>query len=90
MTMSHEYLEQIVDEIYDICTKGIDWPHNFTPENRIKMLQSLINYYQALDTKEGYRRCAKLRDIINMIKLFKDRSSHKDAIRSGSIDIFKN
>lgn len=88
--MAEEYLEQIIDEIYNICTRGIDWPHNFSLDQRIKMLQNLINYYQAQDTERGYAKCAKLRDIIKMIELFKDRSAHKDAIRSGSMDIFKN
>jgi len=88
--MAEEYLEQIIDEIYDICTRGIDWPHNFSPDQRIKMLQNLINYYQAQDTENGYKKCAKLRDIIKMIELFKARSADRDLLRSGSVDIFEN
>jgi len=88
--MSDEYLEQVIDEIYDICTMGLDWPRGFTAEKRKTMLQSLINYYQKLDTRNGYNKCAKLRDIIKMIELFEKRSVREDTKGTGSMDLFRN
>jgi hypothetical protein len=90
MVMSNEYLEQVIDEIYDVCTMGLDWPRGFTVEKRTSLLQSLIDYYQKLDTRDGYIKCAKLRDIIKMIELFNKQGIRKETKSSGSTDLFRN
>jgi len=90
MIMSDEYLDQVVEEIYEICTRGIDWPPGFNADKRKKMLNSLIGYYQRMDTHEGYKKCARLRDIIMMIEIFDKKLIQKETKNSGSIDLFKN
>ena len=89
--MSKEYLEQIIDEIFEIVTHGTDWPRNFNNEQRIHILKSIVAYYQSLDTHEGYIKCAKLQNIIEHISQADNyRMDLGDTTKSGSVDLFKN
>lgn len=89
--MSEQYLDQIIDEIYHIVTRGADWPKGFNGKQRIRVLENIMLYYQSLDTHEGYTKCAKLRDLIDFIsQADKYRMNLGDSTKSGSIDLFRN
>lgn len=69
--MSDNYLEQIVDDIYDILRDGPVassqfWPKGIKQDQKIEFLNKLINYYQSIDE---FERCAHLKQMIGAIKM---------------------
>ena len=56
-TMTENYLDLTVDEVYDVITNINVWPRDFTKEMKIKFINQMINHFEE---REEYEKCAKL------------------------------
>ena len=56
--MGDNYIGLAIEEVYDVIRAGTQWPREFTLERKIKMLEGIINYFEA---KEEFEKCAFLK-----------------------------
>ena len=60
-TMTENYLDLTVDEVYDVITQINVWPRGFTKEMKIKFINQMIIHFEQ---REEYEKCAKLYTIV--------------------------
>ncbi len=68
-TMTENYLDLTVEEVYDVITNINVWPRSFTIEMKIKFINQMINHFEQ---REEYEKCAKLYTIVQRLE---DRES---------------
>ena len=51
LTMTENYLELTVDEVYDVITNVNVWPSDFTADMKISFINQLIQHF---DEREEY------------------------------------
>jgi protein-arginine kinase activator protein McsA len=59
------YLDLTIEEVYDVISKINVWPHTFNKQKKIKLMNSMINYFIE---KEEYEKCAVLQRFINELE----------------------
>tara|TARA_R100000008_G_scaffold63507_1_gene40685 strand:+ start:384 stop:626 length:243 start_codon:yes stop_codon:yes gene_type:complete len=64
-TMTENYLDLTVEEVYDVITKINVWPNSFTTEMKIQFLNGMINHFE---DREQYEKCAKLYNIVQRLE----------------------
>ena len=60
-TMTENYLELAIDEVYDVITNINAWPHGFTKEMKTNFINGIIEHFEE---REEYEKCAKLYKIV--------------------------
>ena len=60
-TMTENYLDLTVEEVYDVITNINVWPSGFTNKMKIKFINGMINHFEE---REEYEKCAKLYRIV--------------------------
>ena len=64
-TMTENYLDLTVEEVYDVITNINVWPRSFTIEMKIKFINQMINHFEQ---REEYEKCAKLHSIVQRLE----------------------
>jgi len=88
--MSENYLNEVIEELYEVLV-GADsvlmsheaWPIHTTIDNKIRLLQGMIKYFESKDTIQDYKRCSKLKRYIEVMKVSDTMKVYKNNI-SGS------
>jgi len=65
MTMTENYLDLTIDEVYDVITNIDIWPQSFDISKKIAFMNHMINYFEK---KEEYEKCAKLQRLIHVME----------------------
>ena len=60
-TMTENYLDLTIEEVYDVITNINVWPRSFTKEMKIKFINGMIKHFE---DREEYEKCAKLHTIV--------------------------
>ena len=60
-TMTENYLDLTVEEVYDVITNINVWPRGFTKEMKISFINKMIQHFEE---REEYEKCAKLYAIV--------------------------
>ena len=60
-TMTENYLDLTIEEVYDVITQINVWPRGFTKEMKIKFINQMIIHFEQ---REEYEKCAKLYTIV--------------------------
>jgi len=60
-TMTENYLDLTIEEVYDVITNINVWPRDFTKEMKINFISQMIKHYE---DREEYEKCAKLYNIV--------------------------
>jgi hypothetical protein len=60
-TMTENYLELAIDEVYDVITSINAWPQGFTSEMKTSFINEMIRHFEE---REEYEKCAKLHRIV--------------------------
>jgi len=87
--MSENYLNEVIEELYEVLVRNLDsydmymWPINTTIDNKIRLLQGMIKYFESKDTIQDYKRCSKLKRYIEVMKVSDAMKIYKNNI-SGS------
>ena len=76
-TMTENYLELAIDEVYDVITSINAWPRNFTSEMKTSFINGMIKHFEE---REEYEKCAKLYAIVQRLE------SNKQNIGRGRIE----
>lgn len=92
--MSENYLNEVIEELYEVLV-GADsllmsheaWPIHTTIDNKIRLLQGMIKYFESKDTIQDYKRCSKLKRYIDVIKVSDNLVINHNPL-SGSRNIF--
>ena len=64
-TMTENYLDLTVEEVYDVITQINVWPHGFTKEMKISFINGMVQHFE---DREEYEKCAKLQAIIQRLE----------------------
>ena len=64
-TMTENYLELAIDEVYDVITSINAWPRNFTSEMKTSFINGMIKHFEE---REEYEKCAKLYAIVQRLE----------------------
>ena len=64
-TMTENYLDLTVEEVYDVITKINVWPRSFTQVMKITFINKMIQHFEE---REEYEKCAKLYNIIQRLE----------------------
>ena len=64
-TMTENYLDLTVEEVYDVITKINVWPRSFTRVMKITFINKMIQHFEE---REEYEKCAKLYNIIQRLE----------------------
>jgi hypothetical protein len=64
-TMTENYLDLAIDEVYDVITNINAWPNSFTSEMKISFINGMIKHFE---DREEYEKCAKLYTIIQRLE----------------------
>lgn len=67
------YLDLTIDEVYDVISKINVWPASFDKKKKIKLMNSMINYFIE---KEEYEKCAILQGLIDGLENSKQTNRH--------------
>jgi hypothetical protein len=67
------YLDLTIEEVYDVISHINVWPLSFTTEEKIKLMNRMINYFVE---KEEYEKCAFLQEYINGLENNKQTNRH--------------
>ena len=67
------YLDLTIDEVYDVISKINVWPASFDKKKKIKLMNSMINYFIE---KEEYEKCAILQGLIDGLENNKQTNRH--------------
>lgn len=65
MTMTENYLDLTIDEVYDVITSINVWPASFDLSKKIAFMNHMIKYFEK---KEEYEKCAKLQRLIDVME----------------------
>lgn len=85
--MSENYLDEVIEELYDVIIDPHQtWPLNTPIENKIRLLQGMIKYFESKDTIQDYKRCSKLKRYADVIRMSDTLMKYKNTI-SGSQNI---
>ena len=85
--MSENYLDEVIEELYDVIVDPHQtWPLNTPIENKIRLLQGMIKYFESKDTIQDYKRCSKLKRYADVIRMSDTLMKYKNTI-SGSQNI---
>ena len=76
-TMTENYLELAIEDVYDIVTNVNVWPRGFTKEMKTSFLNGMIKHFEV---REEYEKCAKLYAIVQRLE------SNKQGIGRGRIE----
>jgi len=60
-TMTDNYLNLTVDEVYDVITLINVWPAGFTSKMKTSFINKMIQHFEE---REEYEKCAKLHTIV--------------------------
>jgi hypothetical protein len=67
--MSENYLNEVIEELYEVILDPYQtWPTNTTVEDKIRLLQGMIKYFESKDTPSDYKKCSKLQRYIDVVK----------------------
>ena len=64
-TMTENYLDLTVEEVYDVITNINVWPSGFTKQMKIKFINGMIDHFEE---REEYEKCAKLHTIVQRLE----------------------
>ena len=64
-TMTENYLELAIDEVYDVITNINAWPIDFTSEMKVSFINGMIKHFEE---REEYEKCAKLYAIVQRLE----------------------
>ena len=64
-TMTENYLDLTVEEVYDVITQINVWPSSFTNKMKIKFINGMIDHFEE---REEYEKCAKLHTIVQRLE----------------------
>jgi hypothetical protein len=64
-TMTENYLELAIEDVYDIITNVNVWPQGFTKEMKISFLNGMIKHFEE---REEYEKCAKLYAVVQRLE----------------------
>ena len=64
-TMTENYLELAIDEVYDVITSINAWPRGFTSEMKTSFINGMIKHFEE---REEYEKCAKLYAIVQRLE----------------------
>ena len=82
--MSENYLNEVIEELYDVILDPYQsWPAKTTLENKIRLLEGMIKYFESKDTIQDYKRCSKLQKYMDVIKMTDSMIKYKNTA-SGS------
>ena len=65
MTMTENYLDLTIDEVYDVITSINMWPQSFDKSKKIAFINHMIKYFEK---KEEYEKCAKLQRLVHVME----------------------
>ena len=65
LTMTENYLDLTVEEVYDVITQINVWPSSFTNKMKISFINGIIKHFEQ---REEYEKCAKLFSIIQRLE----------------------
>ncbi len=65
MTMTENYLDLTIEEVYDVITSINIWPQSFDKSKKIAFIKHMIEYFEK---KEEYEKCAKLQRLIHVME----------------------
>ena len=55
------YLDLTIEEVYDVISKVNAWPRSFDKVKKIKLMNSMIKYFEE---REEYEKCAILQRLV--------------------------
>jgi hypothetical protein len=55
------YLDLTIEEVYDVISKVNAWPRSFDKFKKIKLMNSMIKYFEV---REEYEKCAILQQLV--------------------------
>jgi hypothetical protein len=64
-TMTENYLDLTIEEVYDVITNINVWPSDFTKEMKTNFINKMIEHFEQ---REEYEKCAKLYAIIQRLE----------------------
>ena len=64
-TMTENYLDLTVEEVYDVITQINVWPSSFTNKMKISFINKMIKHFE---DREEYEKCAKLHTIVQRLE----------------------
>ena len=64
-TMTENYLDLTIEEVYDVITNINVWPRGFTKEMKISFINKMIQHFEE---REEYEKCAKLHTIVQRLE----------------------
>ena len=64
-TMTENYLDLTIEEVYDVITNINVWPRGFTKEMKISFINKMIQHFEE---REEYEKCAKLHSIVQRLE----------------------
>ena len=64
-TMTANYLDLTIDEVYDVITNVNVWPRSFNKEIKIRFINKMIKHFEK---DEQYEKCAKLHNIVQRLE----------------------
>tara|TARA_R100001510_G_C7634652_1_gene193012 strand:- start:966 stop:1238 length:273 start_codon:yes stop_codon:yes gene_type:complete len=77
--MSENYLDEVIEELYEVIIDPHQgWPLNTPVEKKIRLLQGMIKYFESKDTISDYKRCSKLKRYADIIKISDSLMIHKN------------
>ena len=65
LTMTENYLDLTIEEVYDVITNVNVWPSDFTADMKISFINQLIQHFEE---REEYEKCAKLYSIVQRLE----------------------
>ena len=64
-TMTENYLDLTIEEVYDVITNINVWPHGFTSEMKISFMNKMIEHFEE---REEYEKCGKLYAMVQRLE----------------------
>ena len=64
-TMTENYLNLTIEEVYDVITNINVWPRGFTKEMKISFINKMIQHFEE---REEYEKCARLHSIVQRLE----------------------
>ena len=65
LTMTENYLDLTIEEVYDVITNVNVWPSSFTNKMKISFINKMIKHFE---DREEYEKCAKLHTIVQRLE----------------------
>jgi hypothetical protein len=64
-TMTENYLDLTIEEVYDVITNVNVWPHDFTSKMKISFMNKMIEHFEE---REEYEKCGKLYAMVQRLE----------------------